>query len=191
MKKFLVFERKKGAINGAIGMYNSKQEAANKVIEICETDSNISIFDFDISIVENKDVNEMLTDYETANEYLNLFKDNFNKNNAELDGKLITEANPMHIKALIALNRLFTIAQAWNKADEFTPDFGDYSQDKWFPWFTYNKELAGFVYANADNAPSYTYADFGSRLCFKSSARARQFGEQFIDLWNEALLLEK
>lgn len=91
-----------------------------------------------------------------------------------------------HQKAMAAIHKLITIAEAWNKADGFVPDYDDTSQLKWFPWF--KKTSAGFVDANANNTASNTYADLGSRLCFKSSERARQFGEQFIELWNDFLL---
>ena len=94
----------------------------------------------------------------------------------------------MHIEALIGLNELFTIAQAWNKEDGFVPDFSDWCQDKWFPWFKYNKDTAGFVYADTTHAATYAGAYFGSRLCFKSSARAMQFGKQFAVLYNKVLL---
>ena len=101
--------------------------------------------------------------------------------------RLVDALNPNHVEALIALNELFTIAEAWNKADEFVPDFSNGNQDKWFPWFYYDKDAAGFVCATY-NAPSSADANVGSRLCFKSANRARQFGKQFIDLWNKVLL---
>ena len=97
----------------------------------------------------------------------------------------------MHIEALIALNELLTIAQAWNKEDGFVPDFSDCHQDKWFPWFRYDKDAAGFVSANTSNAPTDAFAHFGSRLCFKSSARAAQFGKQFAHLYNKVFLLNQ
>ena len=45
------------------------------------------------------------------------------------------ELNVKHIGALIALNKLFTIAQAWNKQDNFVPDFANHKQAKWYPFF--------------------------------------------------------
>lgn len=92
-----------------------------------------------------------------------------------------------HQKALIALEKLIVIAEAWNKKDGFVPDFDNTNQYKWFPWFRKNG-TAGFVFANADNTYAYAYANIGSRLCFKTEERAKQFGEQFIDLWNDFLL---
>ena len=104
---------------------------------------------------------------------------------------LIKELNPKHIEALVALNRLFTIAEAWNKADGFVPDFSNEGQYKYYPWFVYDRDAAGFVCASAHNTPTVAYASVGSRLCFKSSARAAQFGKQFTHLYNKVFLLNQ
>lgn len=98
------------------------------------------------------------------------------------------DINPKHIEALMALNKLFTIAEAWNKSDGFVPDFSDTEQDKWFPWFKYDKDAAGFVYAFSDDALTHASAYFGSRLCFKTRERAAQFGKQFAHLYNKVFI---
>ena len=103
-------------------------------------------------------------------------------------GRFLEEINPKHIEALIALNQLFNIAEAWNKEDGFVPDFSDWQQDKWFPWFSYDEDAARFVYANTLNAPATAYALIGSRICFKTSERAEQFGKQFADLYNKVFI---
>ena len=95
-----------------------------------------------------------------------------------------------HHKAMVSLFKLITIAEAWNKEDEFVPDFSNRNQYKYFPWFQYNDDTAGFVCAATYNAAAFATASFGSLLCFKDSNRARQFGIQFIDLWNDFLLLK-
>ena len=46
-----------------------------------------------------------------------------------------------------------------------------------------NGAYAGFAFAFSLNAPSYTAADVGSRLCFKSSALAKYAGEQFAEIY--------
>ncbi len=89
---------------------------------------------------------------------------------------------------LIALNELFTIAEAWNNKDGFVPDFSDREQDKWFPWFKYDKNTARFVYAFTNNSSILGYAYLGSRLCFKTLERAAQFGKQFEVLYNKVFL---
>ena len=100
----------------------------------------------------------------------------------------MTDINLKHIKALIALNKLFTIAEAWNKEDGFVPDFSDWEQDKWFPWFTYDKDAAGFEFAYTNGTPMIANANISSRLCFKTPERAEQFGKQFVDMYNEIFL---
>lgn len=194
MKKYIV--KYKGS-DKVFGEYTSKEEASDKVMEYIH-DHYISPFDFVLEEVECKDVNEEITDFESAKKYLvgktndvfGVVKKRLSKSidpikDAEI---LIKELNPKHIEALVALNRLFTIAEAWNKADGFVPDFSDRSQKKWFPCFTYDKDASGFVSAYTTSTPTITLAYFGSRLCFKSSARAAQFGKQFADLYNKVFL---
>ena len=191
-----------------IGIFATRQDAADAMEQYIASENEcydptdeewLTPFDFDLEEVEVKEeINEIVVDYNTAREYLG------GKPNKQFTvskrvaantvpglvevTRLVDALNPNHVEALIALNELFTIAEAWNKADEFVPDFSNGNQDKWFPWFYYNKDAAGFVYAYTYHSPSNTYADFGSRLCFKSANRARQFGKQFIDLWNKVLL---
>ena len=103
-------------------------------------------------------------------------------------GRFLEEINPKHIEALIALNQLFNIAEAWNKEDGFVPDFSDWNQYKWYPWFKYDKDAAGFVCVSTHNTPSHASASFGCRLCFKTRDRATQFGKQFVELYNNVFL---
>lgn len=198
------------AENGEIlGQFKTRQDAADAMNQyIAETNDGLdpsdeewlTPFDFDLEEVEVKEApNEIIVDYNSAREYLGGKANkqftvsqrvaNMNTVPGLMDvTRLVDALNPSHVEALIALNELFTIAEAWNKADDFVPDFSNSRQDKWFPWFVYDKDRAGFVYASTYYAPSDTYATFGSRLCFKTANRARQFGEQFIDLWNKVLL---
>lgn len=132
-------------------------------------------------------MNEVVTDFKRARKALGL-KPNTCYNLSEHVPKFVSDINPKHIEALIALNELFTIAEAWNKEDEFVPDFSDCKQDKWFPWFEYNKNVAGFVYATTGNTPTAGHTLIGSRLCFNTSERAAQFGKQFAELYNKVFL---
>ena len=158
----------------------------------------VSPFDFIIEEVECKDVSEIITDFKSARKVLGLKPNKSFTVTKRMIGEnaiglkdmehLVADINPKHIDALIALNRLFTIAEAWNKEDGFVPDFSDWNQDKWFPWFKYDEDAAGFVYSSTNNATTHAYAASGSRLCFKSSERAEQFGKQFADLYNKVFL---
>ena len=91
------------------------------------------------------------------------------------------------IRKINAYAKLITIATAWNKIDGFVEDWEDTSQYKYFTWFEYSRDAAGFVCADASYISTYADAHFGSRFCFMTSERAKQFGEQFIDLWNDLL----
>ena len=206
MIKFKLSNTENGEI---VGYFSTRQDAADAMNQyIAETNDGLdpsdeewlTPFDFDLEEVEVKEApNKIIVDYNSAREYLG------GKANKQFTvsqrvasmntvpglvdvTRLVDALNPAHLEALIALNELFTIAQAWNAADGFTPDYSNRRQEKWFPWFVYDNDHAGFVCAFTANAPSYTDAPLGSRLCFKTANRARQFGEQFIDLWNKVLL---
>lgn len=208
MKKFLL--RQKG-IEKAIGKFNSKIEAVdvmNAYIDNIndELDSDdegyLTPFDFTLDEIEEREINECVTnyEYEKARKYLGIkpnedfavAKKPQSNNSLDLSGiaHLVDEITPRHLKALSALNKLFTIAEAWNKADNFVPDFSNENQNKYFPWFVYDKDAVGFVFVNTNITATYTSASIGSRLCFKTADRARQFGEMFTDLYNEVFLLD-
>lgn len=166
---------------------------------LCRYDEGwVSPFDFIIEEEECKDVSEVITDFESAREYLGLkpnedvivVKKRFSENTTNLAdvAQFVDDLNQKHIEALIALNKLFTIARAWNKEDGFVPYFSDWNQDKWFPWFKYDADAAGFVFAHTGSTTTYASAYIGFRLCFKSSERAEQFGKQFADLYNKVFL---
>lgn len=218
MKKYII-KRADGSEQDVMNaIHESRKEAGEALMDyICkhnryldtigaDDDEYLSPFDFTLEEVEYKEVNEVITDFESARKYLvsksndvfevaekRLSKSTDPIKDAEI---LIKEINPKHIKALVALNRLFTIAEAWNKADGFVPDFSDWNQIKWYPWFKYDKDTARFVYANNTWASADANggsrlcmasadANVGSRLCFKTSERAAQFGKQFVDLYNK------
>ena len=166
---------------------------------LCRYDESwVSPFDFIIEEEECKDVSEVVTDFESAREYLGLkpnedvtvVKKRFSENTTNLAdvAQFVDDLNQKHIEALIALNKLFTIARAWNKEDGFVPYFSDWNQDKWFPWFNYDADAAGFVFAHTGSTTTKASAYIGFRLCFKSSERAEQFGKQFADLYNKVFL---
>ena len=189
MKKYIVKYKDSEKV---FGEYNSRKEASEKLMNYINNLNDgieyncITLFDFTLEEVECNEVNEVITDFESAKKYLvGNTKSTDNIKDAEI---LIKELNPKHIDALIALNELFTIAEAWNKEDRFVPDFSDWNQYKWYPWFKYDKGVAGFVCAATHNTPVCASASFGSRLCFKTRERATQFGKQFIELYNKVFL---
>ena len=201
MKKYVVKYKESGKV---FGEYCSRVEASFKVVEYINDFKDglegdyVSPFDFTIEEVECKEVNKVITDFESAKRYLNQKKglrphtlSIRSKSEDAMRQKFFEDINEKHLEALIALNQLFTIAEAWNKEDGFVPDFSDRSQAKWFPWFTYDKDAAGFVSAYSSNTPAIADANFGSRLCFKTNERADQFVKLFVDLYNKVFLINK
>ena len=200
MKKFIVKYKDGEKI---FGEYESKEEASAKLIEFIVGMNKaldvdyFSPFDFSFEKVECE-VNEGITDFEIAKKYLVgntnddfiVDKERFSKSVVKIKKAeiLIKELNPKHIEALVALNRLFTIAEAWNKEDGFIPDFSDWKQSKWYPWFKYDNDAACFVYAYTNVTLTNAIVNFGSRLCFKTRERAAQFGKQFAELYNKVFL---
>lgn len=178
----------------AIEAMNEEIDNYNDTYGLTE-EEGLSPFDFTMDVVEVEDKNEdngsIEKDFEDAREKLDSFKVTSDEAAKHFDSlaQLIRNANPRHLKALIALNKLFTIAEKWNKEDGFVPDFSNKGQWKYFPWFQYEGESAGFVAAGTADTASYAAANVGSRLCFKSESRAEEFGKKYVDLYNEVFLL--
>lgn len=114
---------------------------------------------------------------------------------------------------LLAYLKLRIITAALNEG--WKPEF---TKDEWryYPWFylytqgelddmedsekkkrrmidtgDYQTELAGFASADSSVAPSSATADFGSRLCLRTSVLASYCGKQFIKLWADYNLVRK
>lgn len=161
MSKYKVLAVDSNEFLASFDSYNEARDAANEMVDLTGKET---------CVVEVKSTHSPVIDsYESALNYLGK------------DAKI-------HRKALLSLLYLITIAEAWNKQDGFVPDYSNDDQYKYYPWFMYNDKAAGFVYAASSLTATYTFASFGSRLCFKTEERAEQFGKQFIDLWNDFLL---
>lgn len=214
MKKYIIKNADGSEQTVMQAVHESREEAGRELMrylsyhnESWDVDNHLSPFDFTLEEVECKDANEVITDFESARKALGVkpnadfyvVKRKHSEKVAHLENaarhalledvaRLVTDINPKHIKALVALNKLFTIAQAWNKEDEFVPNYSDWKQDKWFPWFKYDEDTARFVCVDTIYTPTNMFAYFGSRFCFKTSERAEQFGKQFEDLYNKVFL---
>lgn len=193
MKKYIIknFDGSEQHVMPAI--YDTRKEAmlailryAIKCVKDDKDNRRVGLpVDYRIEEVEEDDAYERIPDFVSAISYLQA-KGLLHKGIRPCD--FAGSLNQNHFEALDALNKLFTIAQAWNLMDGFVPDFSDWGQGKWFPWFKYDKDAAGFVFAYTARTPSSAGANFGSRLCFKSSERAAQFGKKFTDLYNKVFL---
>lgn len=207
MRKYIIKNADGSEQSEMQAIHESRKEAGETLMDyICDHNEDLNIddddylspFDFVLEEVECKEVNEVITDFESARKALGIKpnadfyvvkrKHSDKVANLEDTARLVNDINPKHLEALIALNKLFTITEAWNKEDGFVPDFSDWNQDKWFPWFKYDEDVAGFVYASTASTPADAYPPFGSRLCFKTPERAEQFGKQFAHLYNKIFL---
>lgn len=193
MKKYIIKNADGSEQSEMQAIHKSRKEAGKTLMDyICDhnedldvdDDDYLSPFDFALEEVECKEVNEVITDFESARKALGgkpnadftVAKKILSGNVVQLEdvARLVTDINPKHIEALIALNKLFTIAQAWNKEDGFVPDFSDWNQDKWFPWFVYDKDVAGFVcaYTNYDACDCVCEFRFSALLQIVRARRA-------------------
>ena len=105
-------------------------------------------------------------------------------------------------KKLQAAYKLRVCMKAWNKQDSLELDEkASFYQEKvgFTPYFLLRDgkllssgsassgSYAGIVYASANNAASATSAYIGLRLCLGTRNRAIEFGEVFIETFNELI----
>lgn len=188
MEKFVIKNADGSEQNVIPAVHDSHKSAREAILNYIK--DNIALmgnkihFNFIIEC-EILDTNEYITDFEKAQSLLDP-RDFYRIEH--LGSRTNDLINLNHLHALLALNKLFTITDAWNKADGFEPDLTDSTQLKWFPCFNYYADESKFLcygvscsYVNVGNICS-------SHICFKTKERAMQFGKQFVDLFNEVLL---
>lgn len=181
MKKYVVRNK---TTNEVFGKFDTKKEAGEYLLSHLKnhlsdvrTTEFLSPFDFEML---EEEIQEIVS-YEDAKKYLGLS-----------DEPLMTicGVTKHHEKALLALSKLFTIAEAWNKEDRFVSDFFNENQYKYFPWFKYIKDAAGLVCAGANWTTTTASMSIGPRLCFATRERAFDFGKQFVSLYNDFLMIK-
>jgi hypothetical protein len=64
-------------------------------------------------------------------------------------------------------------------------DWEDSNQKKWYPWFTDYSTGSGFRFLDANCGWAGTNASGGARLCLDTQEKAKYFGTQFLDIWND------
>ena len=190
MKKFLLKKKKSRKI---ICEFDSVEKAQVYVIKLARK-NRTSIFDYSIKEIEY----EYSASYKASKEIL----DND-------DSETSIKVSKSNVKAFKFLNELITIAKAWNKLDNFVPDFSDKNRSGYIPRFiisdnkiTYYDTFCSYGISNfaaygaqaglgsflSIHGVGHTATSFGFRSAFKTRKRAEQFGKLFIDLWNDFLL---
>lgn len=194
MKKYVIKNADGSKQNIMPAAHDTRKEAmltilryATKSVEDEKDDYHVGLpIAYRVEEVEEDDACECIPDFVSAVSYLQA-AGLLHKEIRPCD--FLGSLNPKHFEALDALNKLFTIAQAWNTMDGFVPDFSNKNQREYFPWFQYYPDNRRFVcVASCDTNTSTFFSTvfFGHRLCFKSRERATQFGKKFIDLYNKA-----
>lgn len=152
-------------------------------------DALLTLSHYLTGVVEDMDDDSMEDPFNYAIEEVDK-KEKLSESNVPFEGvaKLVKDIHRKRIEARLALNKLVAMAEAWNKEDGFDPDFSNPKQTKWFPWLRYDKDAAGFVYVGTFSITALARAHPSPRVCFKTSKRAKQFCEQFIDLYNKVFL---
>jgi hypothetical protein len=92
-------------------------------------------------------------------------------------------------KALIAIAKLVIIARATNRlandGKEWFPDWTNYSEYKYTPWFDM-RGSSGFRFYDYDGWGSHS--SVGSRLCFKTRELAEYTGKKFQGLYKDFMV---
>lgn len=135
MKKFFITYKDGSKQTLMPAMHDTRKKAEEALMDYVHhhnkrSDCFLSVFDF---AIKEDEVSEIL-DFEIAKQVVGssefvLARESLRFSDVELNMK--------HIGALIALNKLFAIAAAWNKLDGFVPDFSNWSQNKWTPVFAH------------------------------------------------------
>ncbi len=127
----------------------------------------------DVEVEVEKDISEIVVDLGSAVDYLlkDLHQHAFSP-------------TKKHISKLEAINQLMILAEAWNKFDEFKPDWENPNQCKYYPLFEFINGKFEFSYVVFTRFISDAHM---SNFIFKTSERAKQFGRQFIDLFRVVL----
>lgn len=70
---------------------------------------------------------------------------------------------------------------------DFIVDWTNGNQQKWYPWFNLS---SGFGFGDSNYNCSHTDAGVGSRLCLPTEEISNYFGKQFIDLYEELIIIK-
>ena len=128
--------------------------------------------------IENieQDISEIAVDYKSAADYL-----------YEDIHQFTIGATKNHSSKLSALNHLMILAEAWNKFDEFKPDWTNRLQDKYYPVFELKDGKIEFWDTSSVRSVRLVLNPYTLSFSFKTPERAKQFGKQFIELFRIVL----
>ncbi len=189
MKKIALF-RKYGETAELVDRFDNIEAARDAVRKIVEQDEYANVFDFLYAEEqEYTDICERVKSYADACHVLGI-----SDNEAP---EVIADGGLMRPDE-IARRKLEVITEALNEG--WKPDWNNTNEPKYYPWFRIepgkgkdaegkpNGAYAGLSFAYTNYAASYTYAYFGSRLCFHERRTAAYAGDTFRDLYAQILV---
>lgn len=108
-------------------VHNTRKEAlltilhyATEVVKRDKDDSRIEIpVDYMVNEVDEVNTNDCIPNFKAAKQFIGSSRFILAEDSYCFSG---IEFNIVHTRALVALNKLFTIAQAWNVLDNFVPN---------------------------------------------------------------------
>lgn len=164
MKQYKVTNKKKDSL---FGIYNSLVEANTAVIKYIEEynkrqnyDSNcINIFDFNVEEIDNSADN-----LDAALAYLD----------RENNQQALIYVDKRYKESMEIIHKLLVINEAWNKEDNFIPDYINNGQDKYHLMLEFKDD-------NINAEWFYSYRKFQTLFAFKNHQRAVDFAELFKD----------
>lgn len=169
-----------------IGVYDNKKDAQGVVVVCMNENPDVSVFDFGIEYIEIpmtvREAKEVLgTNEKTC---LLLSGDGGVTISRTKLQALCNEADASSLNALLAFNKLMTLAKAWNKLDNFKPSY-ESGVEMFFPYFEVVEGDFKFAYVSQANKSRIEYP---AEMCFKTAESAAMFGEWFADDYKKLLL---
>lgn len=74
--------------------------------------------------------------------------------------------------------------------DGWKPNWSDYNENKYYPWFNMNDSSAPLGFSYIDFVCDYTDTNLGARLCYKNRELAKYAGTQFLELYRDFMVIE-
>lgn len=169
-----------------VGVYDNKKDAQGVVVTRMNASPDESVFDFDIEYIEFpltvREAKEVLGINEKTC-FLLSGDGGVSVSRTKLQA-LCNEADSSSLNALLAFNKLMTLAKAWNKIDDFKPSY-ESEKEMFIPCF---EMVGGDFKLMCVSQALRTAIKYPTEMCFKTAESAARFGEWFADDYKKLLL---
>lgn len=169
-----------------VGVYDNKKDAQGVVVTRMNASPDVSVFDFDIEYIEFpltvREAKEVLGINEKTC-FLLSGDGGVSVSRTKLQA-LCNEADSSSLNALLAFNKLMTLAKAWNKIDDFKPSY-ESEKEMFIPCF---EVVGGDFKLMCVSQALRTAIKYPTEMCFKTAESAARFGEWFADDYKKLLV---